>query len=120
MNPLTIDSLINATDTEQLSSLLLGTSINTFGDDTNWTWNPFDKSRKIFFISDVPHLLKTTRNNLENSLFNRNSRNLHVSTVLLVPIYLMYFHAQRDPKVPIQVELERNTFKKWKMAFEFS
>ena len=32
-----------------------------------WTTNPHDESRKICFMSDVPHLLKTTRNCLENS-----------------------------------------------------
>lgn len=49
------------------------------GDTTYWTTNPFDHSRKIFFFSDFPHLLKTTRNNLENSHGNLNTRNLHVS-----------------------------------------
>ena len=44
-----------------------------------WTKNLFDPARKIYFLSDVPHLLKTTRNNFENSHGNRNSRNLHVS-----------------------------------------
>ena len=39
-----------------------------------------DKDRKIYFISDVPHLIKTTRNNLENSHGNTNTRNLHVCT----------------------------------------
>ena len=31
-----------------------------------WTTNPHDESRKIYFMSDVPHLQKTTRNCLEN------------------------------------------------------
>ena len=44
-----------------------------------WTVNSYAPKRKIFFISDVPHLLKTTRNNLENSHGNSNTRNLHVS-----------------------------------------
>ena len=43
-----------------------------------WTWNLFAPDRKIYFISDVPHLIKTTRNNLENSHGNNNTRNLHV------------------------------------------
>ena len=30
-------------------------------------WNRYDKSRKIFFVRDIPHLMKTLRNNLENS-----------------------------------------------------
>ena len=47
--------------------------------DIYWTINPCDDSRKIYYISDVPHLLKTTRNCLENSFWNKNSRNMHVS-----------------------------------------
>ena len=43
-----------------------------------WTVNRYAPERKIFFISDLPHLLKTTRNNLENSHGNNNTRNLHV------------------------------------------
>ena len=56
-------------------------SINVVEDGAdNWTWNIFaEDNRKIFFMSDVPHLMKTTRNNLENSHGNLNSRNLHVS-----------------------------------------
>ena len=54
--------------------------INALKEDY-WTWNLFDPTRKIFLFSDTPHLLKTTRNNLENSLANKNSRNLHVSTL---------------------------------------
>lgn len=58
------------------------------GDDEGfWTRNPFDNSRKIYFISDVPHLMKTTRNNFENSHGNTNSRNLHVS------VYISCFHS---------------------------
>ena len=56
--------------------------INATDDDNNYynTVNQFAPERQIYFISDVPHLLKTTRNNLENSHGNKNSRNLHVST----------------------------------------
>ena len=43
-----------------------------------WTWNPVDPTRKIFFFCDVPHLMNTTRNNLENSGFGRKTRNLRV------------------------------------------
>ena len=39
------------------------------------TINRFEPSQKIYLISDVPHLLKTTRNNLENSHGNLNARN---------------------------------------------
>lgn len=35
--------------------------------------------RKIYLICDVPHLIKTVRNNWENSHGNRNTRNLIVS-----------------------------------------
>ncbi|XP_033730198.1 LOW QUALITY PROTEIN: uncharacterized protein LOC117319517 [Pecten maximus] len=40
------------------------------------TVNPRDKSRKIFFISDVPHLMKTTRNCFSNSNAHKNTRKL--------------------------------------------
>ena len=43
-----------------------------------WTWNPHNPSKKLFFFSDVPHLIKTTRNFFENSKWNRNTRNMHV------------------------------------------
>ena len=32
-----------------------------------WTWNIFETGQKIYLFSDVPYLLKTTRNCLENS-----------------------------------------------------
>ena len=46
-----------------------------------WTHNPFsaDRKRKIYLLSDAPHLMKTTCNNLENSHSNKNTRNLMVS-----------------------------------------
>ena len=44
-----------------------------------WTYNPWAPLRKIYFICDVPHLIKTTRNNIENSHGNLNTRNLMVS-----------------------------------------
>ena len=44
-----------------------------------WTVKRYALERKIFFISDISHLLKTTRNNLENLHGNNNTRNLHVS-----------------------------------------
>ena len=44
-----------------------------------WTYNPWVPLRKIYFICDVPHLIKTTRNNIENSHGNLNTRNLMVS-----------------------------------------
>ena len=63
--------------------------INACHDDNHWTWNIYDLRRKIYFISDPPHLLKTLRNNLENSHGNRNSRNLHVS-VINIFFYFIY------------------------------
>ena len=45
--------------------------------------NLCSQNRKIFFICDVPHLIKTVRNNWENSHGNRNSRNLIVSTTII-------------------------------------
>lgn len=49
-------------------------------DDMFWTWNPHNPSQKLYLFSDVPHLLKTTRNCFENSKWNNNTRNMHVST----------------------------------------
>ena len=43
-----------------------------------WAWNRYDLTRKIYFFSDPPHLLKTLRNNLENSGGNKGTRNLMV------------------------------------------
>ena len=47
----------------------------------HWTWNYANPGVKIFFICDVPHLLKTIRNNLENSHWNSCTRNLMVSYI---------------------------------------
>lgn len=43
-----------------------------------WARNRMDPSRKIYFFSDVPHLMKTIRNNLENSGGGRSTRKLMV------------------------------------------
>lgn len=43
------------------------------------TPNPFCKGREIFFICDVPHLIKTTRNCWATSFANKYSRALWVS-----------------------------------------
>ena len=46
-----------------------------------WCWNRYTKTgerRKIYFICDVPHLIKTIRNNIENSHGHNNTRNLVV------------------------------------------
>ncbi|XP_071476835.1 uncharacterized protein [Diadema antillarum] len=42
----------------------------------HFTINPFNPDHKIYFISDVPHLIKTTRNNFENSGSHNNTRNM--------------------------------------------
>ena len=42
----------------------------------------FEPSRKIYFVSDEPNLLKTTANNLENSHGNLIERNLFVSWIM--------------------------------------
>ena len=48
-------------------------------DNKYWTTNPHDESRKIYYMSDVPHLLSTTRKCLENSHWNKNTRIMHVT-----------------------------------------
>ena len=47
-----------------------------YKDNTYYTVNRYDRTRKIFFICDPPHLLKTTRNNLENSHGHNNTKSL--------------------------------------------
>ena len=42
------------------------------------TRNPFCEDRYIYFICDVPHLMKTTRNCWSNSFAHKNSRALWV------------------------------------------
>ena len=43
---------------------------------TYYTENRYQAGERIFFICNVPHLLKTTRNNLENSHGHLNTKNL--------------------------------------------
>lgn len=52
------------------------------------TPNRFKPERWLYFISDAPHLMKTTRNCIENSGGNLNSRNLVVSTITYRPTFL--------------------------------
>ena len=52
--------------------------MNVAEDTDNWLWNYFANGRKIYTISDFLHLIKTTRNCLENSHGNLNTRNLKV------------------------------------------
>ncbi|XP_033739584.1 uncharacterized protein LOC117326894 [Pecten maximus] len=61
-------------------------------DFVHYTDNPYDSSRKIFFVSDVPHLLKTTRNCFSNSFSHRMSRQLwkdekNISWMHIVKLY---------------------------------
>ena len=44
-----------------------------------WIYNRFDKIRKIYLFCNVPPLLKTIRNNFENSHGHNNTRNLMVN-----------------------------------------
>lgn len=46
---------------------------------THKTTNPFCEDRDIYFICDVPHLIKTTRNCWSNSFAHKMSRALWVS-----------------------------------------
>ncbi|XP_047132783.1 uncharacterized protein LOC124811383 isoform X1 [Hydra vulgaris] len=48
--------------------------------------------RKIFFICDVPHLMKTMRNNLEKSHENSSSRNLMIDGQMLVWNQIISFY----------------------------
>ncbi len=50
------------------------------------TRHPLLRREKLYFICDVPHLLKTTRNNWENSGSHQKSRNLLVSIKSLMVI----------------------------------
>lgn len=46
-----------------------------------WCWNRYTKTgerRKIYFICDASHLIKTIRSNIENSHGHNNTRNLVV------------------------------------------
>ncbi|XP_052126892.1 uncharacterized protein LOC127750159 isoform X2 [Frankliniella occidentalis] len=42
------------------------------------TWNKCVRSRKLYFLSDVPHLLKTTRNCFLNSRWDRKKSRRHM------------------------------------------
>ena len=67
-------------------------------DVVHFTANPHDPNRKIFFISDVPHLLKTARNCFSNSYSHRNTRKLWrngktISWMHLVTLFEQYCEA---------------------------
>ena len=44
-----------------------------------WVWNRYDKLRKIYYFCNVLHLMKTLRNNLENSHGHNHTRQLMIS-----------------------------------------
>jgi hypothetical protein len=55
--------------------------LHNMGEDvTYYAPHPTRDGEKLYFICDVPHLIKTTRNNWENSEWNSNSKNLEVSS----------------------------------------
>lgn len=68
-------------------------SLHKFSDGSNvsvdgvvyWCFNRFDpnKERKIYFLSDPPHLMKTLRNNIEKSDRYSSSRHLMASFFIL-------------------------------------
>lgn len=53
------------------------------GENLYWGINPHTL-RKLYTFADMPHLEKTTRNCVENSLWNRNTRHLHVSFIFCI------------------------------------
>ncbi|XP_011680559.1 uncharacterized protein LOC100893587 [Strongylocentrotus purpuratus] len=95
-----------------------------------YTINPADQDRKIYFFCDVPHLLKTARNNLENSGFNRKSRNLqfgekHMRWTHLIQLYewdctsdlrllprLSHEHLYLNPSLRMRVKLATQVLSK--------
>ena len=52
--------------------------MNTFPghEKVHLSLHPVDKSRKVYFISDVPYLLKTARNRFSNFFSHKNTRRL--------------------------------------------
>ena len=51
---------------------------------TYWTWNRYAPNRKLYFFSEPPHLVKTLRNNWENSNGHLNTRNLVLSNEIVM------------------------------------
>ena len=50
--------------------------------------NMFAPDRYLYFFSDVPHLVKTVRNNLYSSGGGKNTKHLWVSSCFNTNIYL--------------------------------
>ena len=62
------------------------------GEFIHKTLNPFNvEPRPLFFFSDAPHLLKTTRNCWANSFAHSNSRTLWVSNVDIKLLHIILF-----------------------------
>ena len=59
-------------------------------------WNPYSSDeRDIFYISDVPHLVKTVRNAWSNSFGHNQARALWVRTAYVLYIHL-YLHVHTN------------------------
>ncbi|XP_071964864.1 uncharacterized protein [Antedon mediterranea] len=58
--------------------------ISALDGNKHYMVNPVDSSRKIYFFSDVPNLLKTIRNDVENSGSNNQTRNLYFNSQLII------------------------------------
>lgn len=71
---------------------------NLFHGNVYWAYNPwaFSSKRKIYFFSDPPHLMKTTRNNLENSHANKKSRNLVVNLLIFFLFSTTFIFKQQN------------------------
>ena len=53
--------------------------------------NIFAPDRYLYFFSDVPHLVKTVRNNLRSSGSGKNTKRLWVSTCICIKMTLLLF-----------------------------
>ena len=72
-----------------------------------WAWNNYS-----FFISDVPHLIKTARNNFANSRAHSHSRNLDRQTLGLYKTKLTLEHVYLTPRSKMNVSLAVQVFSK--------
>ncbi len=59
------------------------------GETIYYTKHRYMRNGRLYFICDTPHLIKTTRNNFENSGWNLKSRNLHVSDTFINIQYVL-------------------------------
>lgn len=51
------------------------------------TPHPYDPERQMYFTCDPPHLIKTARNNFENSGWHNRTRLLEVSLTVVIVIH---------------------------------